>query len=101
VKVTIPAQNIAIQTPERVIDPIWYEKLKLIEAAISSGVIGGPGPLANNATSGFGFLPTMAGAPTGVPAAQPGFVATVYDTTNHKLWVYDTTTNTWRGVVLT
>ena len=100
-KVALPAQNIAIQNQLDQVNPTWYEKLKIIESAINSGAIGGPGPLANAATTGFGFLPTVAGAPTGVPIAQTGYVATVYDTTNHKLWVYDTTTNTWRGVVLT
>lgn len=100
-KIALPAQNIPIQTPQAVIDPIWYEKLKLIEAFINTGILGQPGPLANAATTGFGYLPTMAGAPTGIPVKQAGYVATVYDTTNHKLWVYDTTTNTWRGVVLT
>lgn len=31
-----PAQNIAIQTPQDVIDPVWYDKLKAVEAALNS-----------------------------------------------------------------
>ena len=96
-KVSIPAQNIAIQTPSDVIEPIWYEKLKTIEAALNSNALG-DGKLLNNATTGFAFLPTMAGAPTGVPVAKSGSVPAVYDTTNHKIWVYDTA---WKGVVVT
>ena len=29
-RVTIPAQNVAIQTPTG-IDPVWYEKMKILE----------------------------------------------------------------------
>jgi hypothetical protein len=31
-KIVLPAQNIAIQTPNGVIDPVWYERLKALEA---------------------------------------------------------------------
>lgn len=96
-RIVLPAQDIDIQN-EFGIEPQWYEKLKLIEAAANAA---GLGLLATGATDGFNWLPTMAGAPVGVPSARTGFVASVYDTTNHKFWVYDTSTNTWRGVVLT
>lgn len=98
-KLVLPAQSVPIQK-ETGIDPVWYEKLKQIEAFIAGNAIGN-GLLVTTATSGHAYLPTCAGAPTGVPVAKAGFVAAVYDTTNHKLWVYDTVTNTWRGVVLT
>lgn len=45
--------------------------------------------LATTATAGHGYLPTCAGTPTGVPAAITGFAAMIYDTTAHKLWIYD------------
>jgi hypothetical protein len=45
--------------------------------------------LATTATSGHHYVPTCAGTPTGVPAAITGFAAIVYDTTAHKLWIYD------------
>lgn len=42
------------------------------------------------ATSGHLKIPATAGVPTGVPADVPaGFVAIAYDTTNHKISVYD------------
>ena len=50
--------------------------------------------LATNATTGFLYIPTCAGTPTGVPVAQTGTVALVYDTTNHKLYIYD---GAWKG----
>jgi hypothetical protein len=53
--------------------------------------------LATTATNGFLYIPTCAGAPTGAPTAQTGTVAIVYDTTDHKLYIYDTNGNTWRG----
>jgi hypothetical protein len=50
---------------------------------------GNTAALALAATSGHGYLPTCAGTPTGVPTAITGFAAMVYDTTAHKLWIYD------------
>lgn len=95
-KITFPAQSVPVDIPGGV-DPTWYEKLKLVEGALNSGAIGA-GLLATTATTGFAFLPTCAGAPTGVPIAKPGFVPCVFDVTNRKLWVF--TGGTWRGVVL-
>jgi len=54
--------------------------------------------LATTATQGFAHIATMAGAPTGVPSQlTAGFAPMVYDTTNHKWWIYD---GGWKGVVL-
>ncbi len=53
--------------------------------------------LTTSATSGFTYLPTCAGTPTGAPGAQAGTVASLYDTTNNKLWVYN---GAWRSVTL-
>lgn len=55
---------------------------------------GAPG---TGATDGYPYIPSDAGAPTGVPTANAGFAAMKYDTTNHKLWVYD---GGWKGVVV-
>lgn len=110
-KITFPAQAVSIQRPTGEIDPTWYGKLKQVEGAFTNGLLG-DGQLATTATTGFAWLPKMAGAPTGLPQrptpppagttlgtwlAQYSWVPCVYDTTNHKLWIYD---GAWKGVVL-
>ena len=45
--------------------------------------------LATNATTGFLYIPTSAGAPSGTPEAHVGVVAMQFDTTNNDLYVYD------------
>lgn len=49
----------------------------------------GSAALSTSATDGFLYIPTCAGAPTGVPTAQTGTVAIVFDTTNNRFYVYD------------
>lgn len=56
-----------------------------------------PTAAATTDTSGFFFIRTCAGAPTGVPSVYTGNVPLRYDTTNHKLWIYDAG---WKGVVV-
>jgi hypothetical protein len=65
-----------------------------IETALTTTTLiagaGNTATLANAATSGFAFLPKVNGTPTGVPAAVPaGYLASVYDYSAHKIWVYD------------
>lgn len=58
--------------------------------SLASVVIGNnSAALATNATDGFLYIPTCAGTPTGVPTAQTGTVAMVFDTSNNKLYIYD------------
>lgn len=56
----------------------------------------GAAALATSATDGFIYIPTCAGTPSGVPTSEVG-VATVYDTTNNKLYVYN---GGWKSVTL-
>ena len=65
-----------------------------------SNACAGAGGLAATATAGFFYLPDTSGAPAGIPAAKPGFSPLCYDPTDHKLWVYDSLAETWRGVAL-
>ena len=60
----------------------------------------GAGAPATTATTGFPYIPTVAGAPTGTPTAETGYAPIVFDTTNIKLWVYDPVASAWKGVVL-
>lgn len=50
---------------------------------------GAGGVAALSATKGHAYIPNVAGTPTGVPQVKTGFTAVVYDTTAHKLWIYD------------
>jgi hypothetical protein len=68
-----------------------------IRCPTAGGVVIGAAALATNATDGFLYIPSCAGAPSGAPTAHTGTVAMVYDTTDHKLYIYDTNGNTWRG----
>jgi hypothetical protein len=45
--------------------------------------------LATNATNGFLYVDSCAGAPTGTPTSYSGRVPLVFDTTNNNLWMYD------------
>jgi hypothetical protein len=49
---------------------------------------------ATNATSGFLYIPTCAGTPTGTPTGYTGKVALIWDSTNKKLYIRD---GSWLG----
>lgn len=57
-------------------------------------VVVGNAAIATTANDGFLYIPTCAGTPTGTPTAFTGRVAMVYDTTNHKFYIYD---GAWKG----
>jgi len=60
-------------------------------------VLGAQAALATNATNGFTYIPTSAGAPTGIPTSYTGKVAMQYDTTNNKIYIYN---GAWKAVTL-
>jgi hypothetical protein len=60
----------------------------------AGGLVVGVAAIATNATDGFLYIPSCAGTPTGTPSTQTGTVPMVYDTTNHKLYIYD---SGWKG----
>lgn len=49
----------------------------------------GKASAATGDTTGHIYIQSHAGAPTGVPAGQAGYSALRYDTTAHKIYVYD------------
>lgn len=44
--------------------------------------------IATNATDGFLYIPTCAGAPIGTPTANTGRVPLVFDTSTSQFWIY-------------
>jgi len=69
------------------------------------GPIKAPGPvicsqaaLTTSATTGFLYIPTCAGTPTGVPSTNTGTVALVFNTTSSLLHVYS---GGWKSVAVT
>lgn len=59
-------------------------------------VLGAAGAATTDTTKHI-YVQSHAGAPTGVPAGSAGYTAMRYDTTNHKIWFYD---SGWKGVVV-
>jgi hypothetical protein len=70
----------------------WFDNLKKRVNAIV-GVLGF-GSVATDATSGFLYVPTCAGPPSGAPAAITGMSPIVIDSTNNKLYFYSS--GSWR-----
>ena len=68
---------------------------------MDSNVRIGAGPaLATNATTGFLYIPSMAGTPSGTPTDYTALSAIVHDTSNHKLYLYDHVNGAWKYAAL-
>lgn len=81
---------------------VWYQKtgdsglygwkpIALLEPDGSFRTTGGAvlgSQLPADATTGFTYLPTCLGKPTGKPVRQPGSVPVVFDVRGKRLWVY-------------
>ena len=71
------------------------ERLR-IDAAGS--LVLGSAAVATTATDGFLYIPSCAGAPTGVPTTKTGRVPMVVDSTNNRFYVY--VSGTWKYTTL-
>ena len=88
--------NVQFGTPGSAGSILFYVRnTTTLNLTAAKSVVLGPGTLTTASTDGFPYLPSAAGAPTGVATAQSGHVPFYYDTTNHKIWVYD---GGWTGV---
>ena len=67
---------------------IFYTAAEAGRWSNAGSLIVGTAAIATNATDGFLYIPTCAGAPTGTPTTYSGRVAMVYDTTNNALYIY-------------
>ncbi len=61
----------------------------------------GTAALATNATDGFLYISSMAGAPSGTPTDHSNLSAIVHDTTNNRIYLYDHVSNAWAYAALT
>lgn len=64
----------------------------------NNNVVVSNGALAVGATNGFLYIPSMPGAPSGVPTAKSGRVPMTYDSTNNQFYIYN---GAWKKVALT
>ncbi len=65
------------------------------KTAVGARLGSGIAELATTATSGFLYVPTCNGAPTGIPEAQTGMAPLVVDRANNRLYFY--ATGAWRN----
>lgn len=71
------------------------------DTTFNGNVLLGSGAPATNATGGFPYMPQMAGAPIGTPAAMGlGRVPYVYDSSDKHLYVYDPNDARWRWCLM-
>jgi hypothetical protein len=66
-----------------------------LRAATVGIELGSTGGLATNATTGFPFIPSGAGPPTGSPTIPTGMAALYYDSTNFRIYG-STVSGTWK-----
>lgn len=65
----------------------------------ASGNISGTATPTTTMTTGFVHIPKAAGPPTGVPTAITGYAPLYFDSTNNRLYVYNTTGG-WKSTLL-
>ena len=63
-------------------------------------IVVGDALLAQGATDGLLWIPTITGTPNGTPTTYAGAVPMAFDPATTKLWVYNTTGAVWKSVTL-
>lgn len=69
--------------------------------SLTSAALGAASELASSATAGFVYIPRTSGAPSGTPTAHTDRCALVVDASNNRLYVYNSSTSSWRYATLT
>jgi hypothetical protein len=65
---------------------------------VNKDVLLGPSGATTAMTTGFPYIPAVAGAPVGAPTTRAGYAALAYDTTNNKLWAHNGAA--WKSIAL-
>lgn len=94
---TLTARTVSGGPIPVLVDATWVTS-KDIQINSSGGdvIVGKGAAIATTSVAGFGYIPFCAGPPTGVPTNVADGPPMIWDTVNHKLWVYD---SGWKGVV--
>ena len=79
----------------------FYSSANVLRMTTTNNVMVGTGAIATTATDGFLYIPSCAGAPTGVPTDYSNLSAMVHDTTNNRFYLYDHVSNAWQYAALT
>ena len=99
--ITVANTWTALQTFSAGIVSTFVTTPSIAPASGANLVLGGGAALGLTVTSGWVEIPSCAGTPTGVPSnAAAGKIAIVYDSTGHKIWVYDPIAAAWKGVAV-
>jgi hypothetical protein len=78
------------------VDGVQHTEDPSTAATLPGKALGAPSP-ATSATTGYVYIPVMAGVPTGVPTAATGYAPLVLDSTTGQLWAY--MNGSWQGVI--
>lgn len=68
---------------------VSYTEKTLLTVDGAGNVVVGSAALLTTGTAGFLYIPSCAGAPTGVPTAYAGRIPIIYDSTNDALYAYN------------
>ena len=90
--------EIRFHTATDAASPVLTEGMRIDSA---QNVIIGTAAIATTATDGFLRIPSCAGAPTGVPSSYAGRSPLIHDTTNNRIYLYDTVSAAWQYAALT
>lgn len=94
-----PQNNSPVVDKEGMVTAFWSRFFNALWQRTGGGgagdIVFGGKALATTGTQGFFNIPSMAGAPSGVPMTYPGQIPMVYNTANNRLYAYN---GAWRSI---